>query len=295
VIETVAGQELAGRTSKEDNPMMTSTIHLHGSAVAFTDTAAQPTLVLLHAFPFDREMWLPQLKAFAGTARVLAIDLPGFGESAPSQVTFTVESAADTVAKLLDAVTGTGRVVIGGLSMGGYVAMAFARRHPYRVAGLILADTRSEPDDAAARQGREKTIAQVTEVGASGIIDQMLPKLLSDATRANRPDVVSTVRRIASRQTTEAVVAGLLALRDRPDATPGLDMVTVPTLILVGEHDAITPPVLVAGMSTRISGSRVVTIPGAGHLSNLENPDAFNTAVIEFLATVVPAIPSVKT
>jgi pimeloyl-ACP methyl ester carboxylesterase len=269
--------------------MKASTLDLCGRTVAYTDSADGPTLVLIHAFPLDREMWQPQLAALTGKARVLAIDLPGFGQSAAGPEPFTIDSAADLVADLLDAVGAPDRAVVGGLSMGGYVAMAFARRHADRLSGLILADTRSEPDDDAAKQTREKLIALAREKGGAGVFEQMLPKLLSEDTRANRPEVVEAVRRIAARQSGEAVANALAALRDRPDATPGLDNVAVPTLILVGEHDAVTPPVLASSMSARVWGSLMVTIPGAGHLSNLENPEAFNAAVVEFLATVNPA------
>jgi len=266
-----------------------ATIDLGGNALAYTDSADGPTLVLLHAFPLDREMWRPQLGALAGAARVLAVDLPGFGHSPAGTTPFAIESAADAVADLLDAVGGAGRVVVAGLSMGGYVAMAFARRHPDRLAGLVLADTRSEADDEAAKQGRAKMIALANEKGAAAVAEQMLPKLLSEATLANRPEVVETVRKLAARQTADGVANGLAALRDRPDATAGLDNVAVPTLILVGEHDAVTPPVLASAMGARIWGSLVVTIPGAGHLSNLENPEAFNAALLDFLAKVSPA------
>ena len=260
------------------------------STLAATDTTEGPLLVLLHAFPLDRQMWEPQLHALAPRARVLAVDLPGFGGSSPGPVPFTVDSAADSVADFLTGCGIGGPVVIGGLSMGGYVAMAFARRHPTRLAGLILADTRGEPDDDAARQTREKTIALVREKGAAGLIEQMLPKLLCDETRANRPAVVDAVRSIALRQPAETLVNAIAALRDRPDAMPGLDGVTVPTLILVGQHDTITPPLAASAMAARVFGSEVVTIPEAGHLSNLENPAAFNAAVTAFLAEVGPTV-----
>ncbi|HEX4609655.1 MAG TPA: alpha/beta fold hydrolase [Urbifossiella sp.] len=258
--------------------------------LAYTDTAAGPTLLLLHAFPLDREMWRPQLAALAGAARVLAVDLPGFGRSPLPAEPWSVDTAADAVAALLDALGLTGRLVVGGLSMGGYVAMAFARRHPDRLAGLILADTRADPDDAAAKENRGKMIATARKDGAAAVVGAMVPKLLSDATRESRPDVADGVRTLGERQTADGVAAGLAALRDRPDAGPGLDALAVPTLVLVGEHDAVTPPTLAAAIAGRVYGSELVTIPGAGHLSNLENPEAFNAAVGRFLAERTPAV-----
>jgi 3-oxoadipate enol-lactonase len=258
-------------------------------SLAYTDTAAGPTLVLLHAFPLDRHMWKPQLAELAGTARVIAPDLPGFGKSPLPSEPWSVDSAADSVAALLDTLGVSGRVVVGGLSMGGYVAMAFARRFPDRLAGLILADTRAEPDDAAAKGNRDKLIAIARSEGSGAIVDAMLPKLVGEETRAKRPGVAETVRALGAKQNPEAVAAALAALRDRPDAGPGLDALTAPLLVLVGEHDAVTPPTLAAAMAGRVYGSELVTVAGAGHLSNLENPDEFNAAVARFLAERTPA------
>lgn len=258
-------------------------------SLAYTDTAAGPTLVLLHAFPLDRHMWRPQLAALAGTARVIAPDLPGFGKSPLPPEPWSVDSAADAVAGLLDTLGLSGRVVVGGLSMGGYVAMAFARRFPERLAGLILADTRAEPDDAAAKGNRDKLIGVARSQGSGAIIDAMLPKLLGEETRSKRPEVADGVRALGAKQNPEAVAAALAALRDRPDAAPGLDGLTAPLLVMVGEHDAVTPPTLATAMAGRVYGSELVTIAGAGHLSNLENPDEFNAAVARFLAERTPA------
>lgn len=251
--------------------------------LAHDDRGTGRPLVLLHAFPLDRRMWEPQIGPLSAVARVLAVDLPGFGESPAGSTPLTIDSAAVAVRDFLDAKGITSRVVLGGLSMGGYVALAFARRHPDRLAGLILADTRSGPDDAAGKAKRDETIALATSAGAAGVIDQMLPKMLADPPR---PDVVTTVRTIATRQSATAVAAALAALRDRPDATPALGRITVPTLVIVGERDAITPPAMSQSLADAIPGSKLVTIPGAGHLSNLENPDAFTTAVREFVTVL---------
>lgn len=237
-----------------------------------------PTLVLLHAFPLDRDMWRPQVAGLAGTANVVALDLPGFG-AAPVDEHFSVDSAADRVAAAT-----TGPIVLGGLSMGGYVALAFARRHPDRLAGLVLADTRADPDDAASRTNRDRMIDLVREFGPAKVYEAMIPKLVAAETLDGRPEVIAELKRIARRQSAAGMIGGLKALRDRPDATPGLAKIAVPTLILVGEHDSLTPPIMAEGMARLIPRSRLVVIPGAGHLSNLENPAAFNAAIAEFLA-----------
>jgi 3-oxoadipate enol-lactonase len=243
---------------------------------------ALPTLVLLHAFPLDQEMWRPQLDALGGVAKVVTLDLPGFG-AAPGDPGWSVDSAADKVAAAVP-----GQIVLGGLSMGGYVAMAFARRHADRLTGLILADTRGDPDDAAGKQNRDRLASMTREFGPFKVYEGMIPKVVCDETRERRPRVMEEVRRIAAKQSAEGVIDGLIALRDRPDAMPELALITVPTLIIVGEEDSVTPPQAADAMAREIPGSKVAIIPGAGHLSNLENPEAFNAAVHDFLSRLRP-------
>jgi 3-oxoadipate enol-lactonase len=238
------------------------------------------TLLLLHAFPFDRTMWAPQLTGLSDVARLVALDFPGFGESSPTD--FSIEGAADVVAEFL-AAREIPKAVVCGLSMGGYVALALARRRPKLLTGLILADTKAGVDDSQAKAGRMKSIAVVSEKGTAALFEGMAPKVLSEHTHATKPDVVARVKAIAAKQSPAGVAAALAALRDRPDGNPGLKAITVPTLVLIGENDAITPPLAAANLAAQISGSTLVYIPGAGHLSNLENPDAFNAAVREFL------------
>jgi 3-oxoadipate enol-lactonase len=240
-------------------------------------------VVLLHAFPFDHEMWMPQFQPLADAGmRVIAPDLPEFGETTPGSEVFAIERAADVVAEFLEAID-IEKAVVGGLSMGGYVAMAFARRHPQRLRGLILADTKAAPDDAQAKANRDQLIADVKGSGSAAAVETLFPKLFSDETRKRNPAAIERAREIALRQRPAAIIAGLYALRDRPDATPGLAGVKVPTLVLVGEHDAVTPPLMAARIAASISNAELIHIPGAGHLSNLENPEAFNGALIPFL------------
>jgi 3-oxoadipate enol-lactonase len=251
--------------------------------LAYDEVGTGLPVVLLHAFPFDREMWSHQLAPLSAAGfRILAPDLPEFGKSTPGSEPFIIERVADVVADYMEALH-ISSAVIAGLSMGGYVAMAFARRHPSRLAALILADTKAAPDDEAGRDGRDKMIATVMAHGTTAAIESLLPKLLCEQTRNIKPEVVEFARKIAARQSESAVVAALYALRDRPDATRGLAAVAVPTLVLVGEHDTVTPPLLAARIAAQIAGSELQHIPGAGHLSNIENPVAFNAAVIAFL------------
>jgi pimeloyl-ACP methyl ester carboxylesterase len=257
-----------------------------GLSIAYDDTHPDRTsvtpLVLLHAFPLDRGMWRPQLAALREITRAIAPDLPGFGESSPAPE-FTIDGAADAVAEFLAALN-VPRAVVCGLSMGGYVALALARRHADRLAGLILADTRAGVDDTQAKAARDKSITAVRAQGPAALFETMLPRVLSERTRSSRPDVVEYLKSIAARQRADGVAAALAAMRDRPDANAGLKAVAVPTLVVVGEMDTVTPGLSAANLAAQIRGSKLVHIPGAGHLSNAEDPAAFNAAVREFLA-----------
>jgi pimeloyl-ACP methyl ester carboxylesterase len=257
-----------------------------GNGVEYADAGQGRTLVLLHGFPLDRAMWRPQLEALRDDYRVLVPSQRGFGGSEGFSGPPSLDQMADDAAGLLDALGIREPVALGGLSMGGYVALAFARRHPQRLRALLLADTRAEADSAEGRANRDKTIAFMQTHTASDLIEQMLPKLLGNTTRAQRPEVAAELRRIASAQSTSGIAAALQAMRDRPDATPGLARIAVPTLVLVGSEDTLTPlaaaQVLVAG----IRGARLTVIDGAGHMSNLEQPEGFTGAMRAFLQTL---------
>jgi pimeloyl-ACP methyl ester carboxylesterase len=246
------------------------------------------TLVLLHPFPLSSAAYAADAAALAGRMNVLTPDLRGFGDAPafdPSEPP-SIDTMADDVARMLAARGREEPVVVGGHSMGGYVALALARRHPERLRGLILADTRAEADSEEARKGRAAAIARVESGDASGFVEGMLEKLLSERTRKERPDVVASVRAIAARARPEAIVACLRALRDRPDATAGLGAIDVPTLVVVGREDVITPVSAAETLARGISGAQLHVIPDAGHLSNLEQPEAFRSAVAAFVGKI---------
>jgi pimeloyl-ACP methyl ester carboxylesterase len=253
-----------------------------GVTIEYDDGGSGVPLVLLHAFPLSRAMWRPQRQDLEGVARLITPDLRGFGGTSPFTDAPTLERMADDVAELLDRLA-LDKVVLGGLSMGGYVALAFARKHGPRLRGFILADTKSEPDSEEAKAGRDKLIAFAGAHTAADVLDQLLPKLLAEKTRRDKPGVEAEVRRIGAPQTPAAIIAALEALRDRPDSTPVLGTIAVPTLVLVGSEDALTPPAASEAMVAKLSKAQLVKIPGAGHLANLEDPAAFNTAVRAFL------------
>jgi pimeloyl-ACP methyl ester carboxylesterase len=241
-------------------------------------------VVLLHAFPLSRAMWAPQIAALQDCYRLITPDLRGFSGSAGFTDTPSLDRMADDVAQLLDDLQVRERIVLGGLSMGGYTALAFARQHADRLRGLILADTKAEADDAEGKANRDRLIAFAGQHSAGDVLEQMLPKLLAPATMAQRPEVVASLRQIAARQTSAGIIGALQAMRERPDSGPSLAAIAVPTLVIVGEQDILTPPPLSESLAARIRGAKLVHIAGAGHLANLEKPDEFNAAVRAFLA-----------
>jgi len=254
-----------------------------GIPIEYDDIGAGKPVVLLHAFPLARTMWRPQIEELQNDYRLIAPDLRGFGGSGGFTGPPSIEGFADDTAGLLDALKIPEPVVLAGLSMGGYIALAFARKYPARLRALVLADTRAEADTAEAQANRDKMIAFAQDHTAQNVIDQLLPKLVSDETRAHEPEVVAEVRRIASDQSTRGIISALQALRDRPDASPWLDQIGVPTLVIVGSEDALTPPALAQALVEGIRDARLATLNGAGHLSNLEQPELFNVALRSFL------------
>src|SRR5258706_10050425 len=176
-------------------------------------------LLLVHGYPLSRQMWQPQVAALGDAARVIAPDLRGHGESGAPDIPHTVDRLADDLAELLDGLGITEPVVVGGLSMGGYVALAFYRRHTARVAGLILAATRAGADSDAGKANRDKAMALAREKGVEAIADSMLPKMLAPNTYTSHPDLVGQVRHIMAATPLNGVIGDLTAMRDRPDST----------------------------------------------------------------------------
>jgi 3-oxoadipate enol-lactonase len=238
-------------------------------------------LILVHGFPLDRRLWSAQVGAFANLTRVITPDLRGHGRSQVVPGPYTMDQHADDLVALLDHLE-IRQTVVAGLSMGGYVAFAFWRRHPERVRGLILADTRAEPDSEAARAGRDAAMVKVQQVGAAVYADEMLPRLLAPGILSD-VKIAGAARRIMAEQPVAGIVGALGGLRDRADSGATLPTITVPTLVIAGDEDVITPPADAQALAAAIPGVRLAIIPRSGHLSPLENPRAFNAAVRTFL------------
>lgn len=258
---------------------------------------ARRSLVLLHAFPFSAEMWAPQFEAVPDRWRVLAPDFRGFGSSDTDRgdlasAGLTVEDYARDVLGLLDALE-VRSAVVAGLSLGGYVAFALLRllgaspRPPaverLILEGLVLADTRPQADTDEGRAGRVRMAELVQREGTAAVARAMLPMLVADDTRRRDPDVVERMRALILAARPEAIRAALFRMMDRPDSTPLLDRIACPTLVVVGERDTLTPPDVSREMQARISGATLEILPGVGHMSNMESPEAFNRGLVRFL------------
>jgi 3-oxoadipate enol-lactonase len=240
-------------------------------------------LVLLHAFPLNGRMFEGQMAALSGGRRVIAPDYPGFGRSPRTPAQPDVRYYAGCVSNLLDRLN-LGRVVLGGLSMGGYVAFACLKLFPERISGLVLANTRPDPDSEEARQNRRQAANRVAKEGVGVLIELQMQRLLAPGTLENDPEVVDKVKSMIFESSPTGAVAALGAMRDRPDSTSMLGAIEIPTLVIGGEEDAISSPEVMGAMAEKIPDSRHVTLQGAGHLSNLENPKGFDGALNEFLA-----------
>ena len=260
-------------------------IKLHGTQIAYDDTGGKGIpLLLVHGFPLDRTLWSAQ-QSLSDVARVIAPDLRGFGESTLPASAVTMDTYADDLDGLLDAL-GIQSAVIAGLSMGGYIALAFQRRHAHRVRALILADTRTGADSPEGKAGRDANIALAREQGVAAIAEKMFPKMLTPKTVNERPAVAQSTRQMMSRQPVPGVVAALGAMRDRPDSTPMLGEIKSPALVIVGADDTLIPPSESEIMHKAIRGAQMKLMPGAAHLANLDAPEEFNRVAREFLKSL---------
>jgi pimeloyl-ACP methyl ester carboxylesterase len=262
----------------------------HREPLHFREAGASDSrdvLLLVHGFPFSSAMWGPQLEAPPPGWRVIAADLPGFGGSAPLEAaTLGMDDAGDRLALLLNTLGVTAAVVCG-LSMGGYVTFELLRRYPALVRALVLCDTRAGPDSDEARRGRLETAATVRREGtAAGVVDSMLPKLLSPHSRRGQPGLDAELRTIMEAAPAGAVAAALEGMARRPDSTPMLRSIAVPTQIMVGEDDEITPLAEAQLLARGIPGALLTVVPDAGHVPNLENPAVFNRTLHAFLAAL---------
>lgn len=260
---------------------------LPGFQMGYDDNGDGLPVMFLHGFPHDRTLWSAQRLSLSPYARCIAPDLRGFGHSS-THGPYSMDQYADDVVSLLDWL-GIESAVMCGLSMGGYVAMALWRRHPDRIRALIFSDTRGGADTEEGQQRRDELAAQVKRDGARSIADSQLAGMVGATTRERRPEVVAALRAMMGRQSVAGITGALQAMRDRPDSRETLRTISVPTLVIVGEDDVLTPireARAIAEALPTVARVRLEIIAGAGHVPCVERPAATTHALSDFLSTL---------
>lgn len=255
--------------------------NLNGTELHYRDTGnGKGAVLLLHAFPLHSGMWSRQLASLGKRHRLLAPDYRGLGKSAVSNEASTLELLAEDVRALLQEVR-VERAAVVGLSMGGYLALELYRQAPALFRGIALCDTRAAADGPEAKETRERFAKTALERGLTWVSDEMVPKMLRP-----KPDpaVVKEVRALVAEGTPAGIAAAQRGMARRPDSTPTLASIACPALVVVGEEDGLTPPAEAEKMAKGIKGAKLVRIPRAGHLTNIESPEAFDAALEAFLA-----------
>ncbi len=254
--------------------------------IGYEEHGSGEPLVLIHAFPLSRKMWAPQIKAFTGeNVRLILPDLPGFGESPLPPDGVSLEEMARGIAELLDEL-GIEKAVIGGLSMGGYVTFNLLRIRHDLFKGAVFCDTTSSADTDEKRAGRLATVEKMKVAGMRVLIDEMLPNLIGEYTKANNGELVSELEQAFARTDPDGAIAAMRAMADRKDHTEMLSEIDVPTLFIVGDQDKLTDAGIAEKMHAAVKGSEIAVLENAGHYTNLEQPERFNDALLSFCGSV---------
>lgn len=257
-------------------------IHVTDSGYPSGRADKTPPVLFIHGFPFSMAMWHHQLGALANHCRTIAYDVRGLGTSTPGEGVFTIEGHVDDLISLLDQLDIEQAVVIG-LSMGGYITLRALERNPERFAAAVLCDTRSEPDTNDARLNRAKSITDVKKRGSAAFAEEFVKKIFAPDSFQRVPTEVALIKEIITRTPPLNIAGMLLALAARTDTTDALGSIKVPTLIMVGEHDVMTPPEASQAMHQRIKGSELHIIPHTAHMSPMENPGEVNKHLLGFI------------
>ena len=262
---------------------------INGVRLHWREAGAGDPVVFIHGFPFSSAMWNPQLSAVPDGWRFIAPDLRGFGESEAGSDAFTIDLFADDVIGLLDHLD-IDQAVICGLSMGGYVALSLVDRYPDRVRALILASTRANADDEAARKGRIELAAKARSEGARPVVDSMLPKLISGNVRMQKPHVEQQLRAMMESTKPETLARALEAMAKRKDYRASLEKINAAAMVIRGDQDEIIPKGDIELLARTIRGAKQEAIANVGHVPNMEAPDVFNKALTSFLNFLPPAL-----
>ncbi len=260
------------------------TVALRHHKLQVLDRGEGIPLLFVHGFPLDHWMWSAQVDCFSQRCRTIVPDLRGFGKSELPDGPASMEAYADDLYEMLNVLGEKQPVVLIGLSMGGYIGWQFFQKYADRVLAMVACDTRTVADTPAAAAARTALIANIRRDGAKAAADAMLPRLFSPETHLHQPQLVEQTRQVILKTPVNGLVAALEGMRTRPDMTPLLAKIDVPTLVMVGEHDQISPPAEMEQICEQVSDCKWFVVPGAAHLSPLENPNVFNGALSEFLS-----------
>lgn len=248
----------------------------------FEDFGTGRPVVLIHAFPLSAEMWKRQATLLGvRNYRVILPDLPGFGAANSTIQFFTIGEMARRIAAILKTLK-IEKAIIGGLSMGGYVAFDLYRQFPELFSALILCDTTYLADSLEKRNSRFDLISKIESSGAAALIENMLPNLISDETKQNNPDLLDKLTGAFSKVNPVSAINALRSMAERADSSDIIEQITFPTLLIFGEFDKVTNLEIAGKMKELIPGSELFIIKKAGHYTNLEQPDQFNNALIDF-------------
>jgi 3-oxoadipate enol-lactonase len=258
---------------------------IHHLNINYRDQGSDTPVIFIHAFPLNQTMWDEQVAALSHHCRTITLDLRGFGGSLVTDGPSAMEQMAADVRGLMSLLE-IDRAVLVGLSMGGYVSLAFYREYPDAVRAMVLADTRASADTHAARERRLQSAEKAERDGAAAIADEMTPLLLGKMTQQTRPEIAARVRRMIEGNSPQGIAAAQRGMAARHDSTYILPAIDFPTLILVGAEDQLTPVAEAESMRDGIRGARLQVIDGAGHLSNIERPQEFNAALIAFVESL---------
>jgi pimeloyl-ACP methyl ester carboxylesterase len=271
------------------------TVALSTTELAYVDRGGGAPVLLVHGFPLDHTMWSAQVDALAERCRVIAPDLRGFGQSslgdADPMCGISMERYADDLAELLDALAIQEPIVLVGFSMGGYIAWQFVRKYARRLRALVQCDTKAAADTDQASAVRLKMADNIFEWGSARVAEIMGPKLLAERTMESKPEVVEAIRRTVSRTSPAAIAAAQRGMAARNDMTSLLPTIHVPTLVLVGAGDGLSPPREMRTIAAAIPQAEFVEIADAGHMTTMENPDAVNAALLNFVARLICQAP----
>jgi 3-oxoadipate enol-lactonase len=259
-------------------------ISLNDTTLAYHDSGRGVPLLLVHGFPLDRTMWNAQIAALSGQCHVIVPDLRGFGESGVTEGVVTMEQMADDLAALVAALSIVEPIVLCGLSMGGYIAFEFWRRHAAKLKALILCDTRAAADKPEAAANRRTMADRALGEGPRPLVESMLPKLFSPRTYADRPRSVEAIESVMMRTDPRGIAAAARGMAERRDFTTELKNIRCPTLLIVGADDALSPPAEMQALAAAIPLAPIHVVPTAGHLAPYEQPTIANAVIESFIA-----------